>query len=431
MKEEKVIKILKKPKGTRALFEEEINKREFLVQKLSYWARSIGFKKIQTPTFERSSIFLDSNNPEGEILKKELFFLKNEDYVLKPEETAIVARTIASEKLLSCNPSPLKFFYSSQCFRHERPQNQRFREFTQFGLEIIKASSLAYEVELIYMLDSFFKNTLNLGLLKLRVNFLSNKETRRKWTKELTKYFLKNNEGLSNNSLERIKNNPIRILDDEKDSLLDIVKKAPKIQQFLSEEELERIKKIKRFLSELGVDYTWDETLVRGLDYYTGIVFEWNYRGLGVAGGGRYDELFNKFSHLSKDLKDVPSVGLAIGIERLIHSLEKSEYEWPTQPNKKVYLCNLFPEVESKIIELIKKLRDNDLEVESNWELKDLKSHFKFSEKQNIKWLLIYGAKEKENNEIILKEQNKSFQISFPLSKDEDLIRELQNLVEH
>lgn len=428
MKEE-TVKILKGPKGTRTLFEGELNKRELIIQQLSSWARSFGFSKLQTPTFERSSLFIDSVNPESEILKKELFFLRGENYALKPEETATVARTIASEKLISSEPTPLKFFYISQCFRHERPQRQRFREFTQFGVEIVKASSLFYEVELIYMLDSFFRESLKLNLLKLRVNYLSNRETRRKWSEELTKYFQENNEGLSDKSLQRITVNPIRILDDDKDSWLEIVQNAPKIQQFLSREELERVTKIKNLLDELRISYIWDETLVRGLDYYTGIVFEWNYRGLGVAGGGRYDELFEKFSSHSKDLKKIPCVGLAIGLERLMHTLEKSEFQWPTKPNRKVYFCNLLADIEPKLIKILKELRGSGLDVESNWEIKDLKTHFKWSERLNIKWLLIYGAREQEKNEIILKEQNKSFQISFSLEQVEELIRELHSLI--
>ncbi|AFN64964.1 histidyl-tRNA ligase [Mycoplasma wenyonii str. Massachusetts] len=416
--------MIKEPRGTRTLFSEELNKREGLVKELSSWASSLGFSKIQTPTFENSSLYIDQSAPENEILKKELFFLRDESLALKPEETASVARAVTSGKLLFSNPTPLKFFYSSQCFRHERPQKQRFREFTQFGLEIIKASSWVYEVELIYMLDSLFREKFQLDSLKLRVNYLSNKETRSKWTKALTAYFSENNEGLSSNSLKRIKTNPIRILDDERDSSLEIVQKAPKIEQFLSEEEREKSSKIKTLLSELGLNYHWDESLVRGLDYYTGTVFEWNYKGLGIAGGGRYDELFNKFG-----LKDIPCVGLAIGIERLLNTLEESGFNWPKKLDKRVYFCNLLSEVEPRILRLAKKLRDSGIELESNWELQELKSHFRFSERLNIKWLLIYGAKEQSENKVILKEQNQKSQSSFELENPEELVKELNKLM--
>ncbi|AFO51702.1 histidyl-tRNA ligase [Candidatus Mycoplasma haematolamae str. Purdue] len=418
------------PRGTRTVLGLELEKKNCLRRLLTELVKKSCFIEIETPMFEYKTLFTNDKDDPSNILDKELFYLEGKKYALRPEGTAPVARAVVTEKLLHTLPSPLKFFYFAQCFRYERPQKGRFREFTQFGLEIINASSFIYEVETVKMIDSFLRNDLKLEKVELRINYLSSSETKAKWSKALTKYFLPLAEELSKTSQERIKVNPIRILDDRRDSQLKIVKAAPKISDFLSKAEEEEIKEIRGLLNKLEIRYLWDPNLVRGLDYYTGLVFEWSLNNLAIAGGGRYDELFNRFcKRHQKEVDKVPSLGLAIGIDRLQEALNEAKFRWPILPEKKIYLCNLTNEVDPKIMKLIERLREYEIVVDSNWDLQDLKSHFKYSSRLGIDWLLIYGPQERESREIILKQQFKNYKITFSLENQEALIREIRDVL--
>lgn len=418
-------------RGTRSFQGDELEQRKHLGNLLLEWAQKNNFLEIQLPTIEYSDLFVGSNEVGENILEKEIFFLEGKKYALKPEGTISIAREVINQKALDKVSSPLKFCYLTQCFRYERPQKGRYREFTQFGIEIVNASSIFYEVELIFSMNKFLREKLGLNPI-LKLNYLSSSKIKKEWSKELTKYFTEHSDKLNQISKERIINNPIRILDDKQVSKLKIIKDAPKISHFFSEEEKERIKEIQKCLRSLNLKYQWDENLVRGLDYYTGIVFEWQINDLAIAGGGRYDELFDKFQTGKAQKKAVPSLGMAIGFDRLQLALNEVNYEWPFLRNKEeiIYICYLLPKVESKILNLIQDLKNEGVKVETNWDSQDLASHFKYSEKLGIKWLLIYGEKESLNKEIILKRQYKNYQIILPLDNKEVLIQKVKRTVE-
>ncbi|ADX97903.1 histidine--tRNA ligase [Mycoplasma suis] len=418
-------------RGTRSIRGEELRQRNYIKKLLVQWARNNNFSEIELPTFEYSDLFVGSSEQEENILEKEIFFLEGKKYALKPEGTISIAREIVNQKMIAREVSPLKFCYLTQCYRYERPQKGRYREFTQFGVEIVNANSVFFEIELILSLNKFLNSVLGLTP-HLRINYLASSEIKKKWAEELRTYFSdpENSAKLSKISRDRIRENPIRILDDKNDSHLQVVKDSPKIHNYFSEEDKKNVETIKKYLNCLGVKYQWDNNLVRGLDYYTGIVFEWEINNLTIAGGGRYNELFNKFQTGTTPKNTIPSLGLAVGIDRLHLALNENNYKWPRKISYKLYLCNLMVNIEPKVILLVQKLKEEGIQVETNWEFKDLNSHFKYSDKLGFRWLLIYGEKEHNNREIILKEQNKNYQIYFSLDNLEVLIEEVKRTLE-
>ncbi|CCE66658.1 histidine--tRNA ligase [Candidatus Mycoplasma haematominutum] len=416
--------MLTQPRGTKTLLGERLEKKRWLQEELTKWAEKFNFQEIETPTFEHSELFVGEKPDSESILEKELFYLEGKKYALKPEETAAISRVVFTDKLLQRSSSPLKFFYFSQCFRYERPQKGRFREFTQFGVELIRCNSIFHEIELILSLDELLRKTFNLNL-ELRINYLSNSDTKRKWSRQLTTYFESSPQQLSKLSQERIFKNPIRILDDKRDSQTELVKSSPKIRHLLTNIETLNLAEIKRYLTKLNVQYVWDESLVRGLDYYTGLVFEWNYNGLTIAGGGRYDEMFQRFA---KDADHISSIGMALGLERLQEVLDETSFNWPLRKKIKVYLCYLLDNIELEILLFIKRMRLLGIIVETNWDIRELKTHFRLSEKLNIQWLLIYGEQEKTKGEIILKQQLKNYKIHFSLADGNSLVNEIRRV---
>ncbi|AJR12012.1 histidyl-tRNA synthetase [Mesomycoplasma dispar] len=385
------------PKGTYDLFEE--NGRIFLnVRKVFFeLAEKFNFSYIETPIFEYATIF-QTTNEISDIVTKELYKFNdksNRQLALRPEGTAPIMRAVSQHKL---HQNEKKLFYFGPMFRYENPQKGRFRQFYQAGFEIInyKNNSLEFQIlEIIILIREILKN-LGINNYELKINFLSNSETRAKYTKNLSEYFQKFTDKLEVISRSRIKNNPLRILDDKIESEKDFVKLAPKINTFWSDEDQNKFYLIISTLDKFKIPYTIDYNLVRGLDYYDDFVFEFIdiSKTLGakltLVGGGCYNNLPLKFG-----LDNFKSIGMAFGIERLIEII-KSNSRLITK-NLDFFLIGFNHSEILKNFELANLLRKENFKVDLNKVPLSINKGFQKAKKSTAKFAFFFEKNQNEN----------------------------------
>lgn len=316
-----------RPRGTTDLYYSQIDEFNQVCDVLRLMANFYSLNEIQTPTFEHLELFNKSVGETSDIVTKELYSFQDKGerwLALRPEGTAGVIRAYVENKLYGNQNKVLKFFYLMNLFRYERPQGGRMREFHQFGIEFLGVNNYLDDVEVVIFADNIL-NYFKIKDIELHINNLGNFEQRLKWMEALKIYFKKYQNELSPDSLKRLDKNPLRILDDKVDGQKPFVKNAPKLTEFLNDKEKEYFENIKIALSQVGIKYIIDETLVRGLDYYTGLVFEFvstNKELVGKAtiiGGGRYAKLIEDTGGPA----NYEGIGFAIGIERLIIAIKE------------------------------------------------------------------------------------------------------------
>lgn len=403
-----------KPRGTNDVFGQELDDFNHVINVLKIVARFYNYNEIVTPMFEHKELFIRNIGETSDIVTKEFYDFKdkgNRDLVLRPEGTVAVIRSVVENKLLSKMPLPLKFFYVGPMFRYERPQNGRTRQFNQFGIEHIGIKTYHEQIEVILMAKAIL-DILKIKNYCLKINYIGNVDTRKKWMDDLNQYFSKHMDELSVDSQNRVNKNPLRILDDKIDSKKNVVINAPKIDKYLTDAEKEEIKLILNSLDSLHIDYELDSTMVRGLDYYFGLVFEFvsTSKELSentIIGGGKYSKLVGELGG-----NDTDCIGFAIGIERLImaHVIENGHI-LPKQLD--VYIASI-GNTKLNTLNLSDALRKSGFSVDNNLSLDKLDKHFKYASKFNPKKILIFGEQEKQSGSVIVKDQ---------LNKTEEVVK--------
>ncbi len=319
---------MKKMKGTRDYFGYDSKKINYVFNLLDETSKEFGYEKIITPTFEVSELFTRTVGNDVDVVNKEMYTFsdkKGRSLSLRPEGTAGATRLALENKLIDNNQIQ-SFYYISNMFRYERPQKGRQREFFQFGVERYGEDCLMVDTEVIQFGISIL-NKLNIDKYELQINSIGSSEDRIKYNDALKEFTSSRLDNLSDYAKEKYNSDNIfRIFDTKNDNDLEILKDAPSMIDFLSKESLERFKKIKLTLRQLEIKFIVNDKLVRGLDYYNDLVFEFvstDEENLGskstIIGGGRYNKLVNKID----SSKDVPAVGFALGIERLILASDK------------------------------------------------------------------------------------------------------------
>jgi histidyl-tRNA synthetase len=345
---------------------------------------------------------------------------------LRPELTAGIMRSIVTNKLYANADLPLKYYYLGPCFRYERPQAGRYRQFNQFGVEAIGAPSYLQDAEVISM---GYRILYLLGIenVKVYINSLGDEESRKNYKAALKEYFAKHIDKMCGDCKRRYETNPLRILDCKVEEDQEIIKGAPKMSDYLSEEARLYLNNVVSLLKELGIEAIQDDNLVRGLDYYTGVVFEYHVdkvEGLdnvgALGGGGHYANLLKEIGG-----PDLEGVGLAFGIERLAyiysHTTKRSFKYGPD-----LYLMGMNQEIIDKNFSLAEVLRSNGFIVDSNYEVKSMKSLLKTAVRKNAKFALIIGEDELAKNELTIKNLKTQEQTSVSL---DDMIHVLQSMV--
>ncbi len=394
--------MLQKPKGTLDIYGEDGKIFDYISNYTSAFMSLYNYEFIKLPTFESTELFYRGVGDTTDIVNKETYdFLdkSNRKMTLRPEMTAGTARCLIEDKLYA--EGVKKFYYLGSCFRYERPQSGRLREFTQFGIECFNVSNPKVDAEVISLAYRYLSG-LGLTNLVVKLNSLGNKESRKEYNKVIKEYLSKDYDNLCDTCKERLSKNPLRILDCKYDGEREYIKNAPKTLDYLNEESKSYFEEVKSSLESLGIPFIEDSTLVRGLDYYSHTVFEIisDIPELGKAntlcGGGRYDGLIELLGGPS-----TPGIGFAMGIERIIILLKELECYVPDK-ELDVFVMNL--DNTNYAFQIIADLRLSEFSVETDYTGKNMKGMWKLVDKLNPKFVLIIGEDERVNDYITVKD---------------------------
>lgn len=394
--------MIQKPKGTLDIYGEEGKIFEYLRDYMTSFVSLYNYEYVKIPMFEASELYVRGVGESTDIVNKETYtFLDkgNRSITLRPELTAGVVRMLLENKLYTKEVN--KFYYFGSVFRYERPQTGRYREHTQFGVEVFGVKSPYQDAEVISIVYRLLSN-LGLENLKVKINSLGDNESRENYKKALREYLENKVNNLCEDCQKRYNINILRVLDCKVDKDTEILKNVPKICDYLTNESKLYFEGIKKALDVLEIPYEEDSNLVRGLDYYTDMVFEivTDIEGLGnantVCGGGRYDNLVETLGE-----KSIPAVGFGMGIERLMILL-KEMGKINIENRIDAYVMDLGANEYS--FEIIDLLRSNGFIIETNYMNKNIKSQFKIVEDINPKYVIIIGEDEKKGNYVTIKD---------------------------
>ena len=404
-------------KGTRDILPDDSYKWQEVEKFMLETSRLYGFKEIRVPVFEHTEVFNRSVGDTTDVVQKEMYTFDDKggrSITLRPELTAGVVRS-AIEKGLVNGALPLKVCYIGGCYRYEKPQAGRLREFHQFGVECFGAGEPAADAEVISLAKSVL-NGLGVSKLSLQINSIGCPECRKKYHAALKEFFEAQKDNLCETCKDRLDRNPMRILDCKSPVCSEIAKNAPVMVDFLCDDCAAHFEGVKAHLNAMGIAYTVNPHIVRGLDYYTRTVFEFVSNSIGaqgtVCGGGRYDGLVSQMGGPA-----VPALGFGMGIERLMLVLES---EGVTLPEPKT--CDLFISVVGnaaavKASELCTKLRAEGFCAQSEISGRGLKAQMRFANKIGAKFLVVLGDDELNNNKAILKDMSNSETKEIDLDK--------------
>lgn len=397
--------MITKPKGTKDISGQTSWNWNTLENKLKSISAVFNIQEIRTPIFESKSLFVSTVGEGTDVVNKELYEFNDKgdrEMALRPEGTAGVIRSFIEDKMY-VNNDITKLFYLGQMFRYERPQNGRQRQFNQFGIELLSKDEIPYlDFEAISMAQKII-DELELKDIKLVINNLGDGESRTKYNIALNKHFEERKEELCDTCKERIGVNPMRIIDCKVCSKEAVVKKAPMIYAYISQASKTYFEEIKKYLDNAEIKYEEDATLVRGLGYYTGLVFEFvntnENQGAKstIIGGGHYSNLVK---HLGGP--DIKGVGFAIGMERLMIALELSGYEFK-QRSIDAMIINV-AEDNTYANNLLTTLRTNDIKADISY--RKFKNAFKDVESTNAKAAIIIGNTEIKESKVVIKWQD-------------------------
>ena len=381
-------------KGTNDILPSDSHDWQFVEGKMLEVASLYGFKEIRVPVFEHTEVFLRSVGDTTDVVQKEMYTFDDKggrSITLRPELTAGVIRS-AIEKGLVNGALPAKVCYIGGCYRYEKPQAGRLREFHQFGVECIGAPSPNADAEVIALARQVL-TSVGIEKIALEINSIGCPECRKAYHAALKEYFSSNIDELCPTCKERLDRNPMRILDCKSPICSGIAAKAPVVLDYLCDDCHDHFEAVKAHLTAQGIDYTVNPHIVRGLDYYTRTVFEFVSGDIGaqstVCGGGRYDGLISQMGGPT-----VASLGFGMGIERLMLLLKAQQTELPKAPTTDLYIAALGDKALLKASALCAELRSEGYKAETDICSRGLKAQMKFADKIGAKFTVVLGDDE-------------------------------------
>ena len=401
---------IQKPRGTMDIFPSETRVWQKIESKARDVAARFGFGEIRTPTFEELSLFQRGVGEVTDVVQKEMYTFadrENKIFALRPEGTASVARAII-ENGKSSDPMPLKYYYIINCFRYEKPQAGRSREFFQFGTEMFGTRDPSADATAIALAHTLIKE-LGIKGVRLNINSIGCPSCRPKYRQALVDYFTANEGELCDTCKERLKTNPLRVLDCKSPICSEIAKDAPATTDYLCDECRDHFDSLRSYLEAMGIEYEINTRIVRGLDYYTKTVFEFICDGIGaqstVCGGGRYDGLMEQI-----DGPALPGIGFGMGLTRIILAMKESGVLDDETPRPILYVAPLGKGAVAKALSIVSALRDKGMYAECDICQRSLKAQMKYADKLGAKYTLIIGDSELESGKAQLKNMEKSEQ---------------------
>lgn len=398
--------LTKAPRGTQDVLPEQSAKWQYVEKTVMKVAELFGFKEIRFPTFEHTELFARGVGDSTDVVQKEMYtFLdKGERSVtLRPEGTASAMRTLIEHGLLN-GALPVKASYLTSCFRYEKPQAGRLREFHQFGAELVGTASPAADAEMISMVNQIF-DQLQIEGIKLEINSIGCPECRTKYNNALKEYFKSHEDELCETCRERLDRNPMRILDCKSPICSKIGKGAPVILDYLCEDCSAHFNELQERLDNLGIEYYINPTIVRGLDYYTRTVFEFISTNIGsqgtVCGGGRYDGLIELLGG-----PKTPSIGFAMGLERLLLLMENTGVFFPEEGRIDIYVGSMGTKASIESANIVNSLRAEGFKAECDLCARSVKAQMKYADKIGASLSCIIGDSELESGKVTVKDMN-------------------------
>jgi len=390
---------IQRPKGTKDMLPQDAYKWHYVENTFKEVASNFSMREIRTPIFEHTDLFSRGVGDTTDVVQKEMYTFNdkgNRSITLKPEGTASAVRAFIENRLFN-EAQPTKLFYVTPCFRYENVQKGRLRQFHQCGIEMFGSKEPSIDAEVIAFAMEVLKK-LGLNSLRLNINNLGCPKCRPKYNEALKKFLQENYDNLCPTCKERFEKNPMRILDCKERRCNEITKNAPKIIDYVCEECETHFEKVKVYLGLLKIPYEIDPGIVRGLDYYTKTIFEILNDDFTICGGGRYDGMIAELGG-----PPMPAIGFAMGIERMIITLEKEGLEIPREDEVALYIGSIGEEAYKKSFILANELRSKGTKVEINHMGRSLKAEMKYANKLGARFTTILGDDELENKQIKLK----------------------------
>ena len=394
------------PKGTKDVLPQDSYKWQFVESAARQTAAQFNIKEIRTPVFEHTELFQRGVGETTDVVTKEMYTFLDKggrSITLKPEGTAGAVRLFIENGLAS-SPMPLKAFYLTPCYRYERPQAGRLREFHQFGIEIFGSAEADADAEVIFAASSFL-DKLGIKDVKLEINSIGCKSCRSEYNRALKDYFRPHLASMCPTCNDRFEKNPLRMIDCKEEGCKKITANAPKILDYLCPDCRAHFDKVKALLDTLGVDYFVNPDIVRGLDYYTRTVFEFVSTSIGaqgtVCGGGRYDGLISELGG-----GNVPAIGFGAGIERLLLLMENTSVAFPAPPVPDIYVAGMDEPSRLEAFRLVSEIRRGGLCAECDKMNRSVKAQLKYADKIGAKFVAVIGESEMASKECSVKKMS-------------------------
>lgn len=411
------------PKGTKDILPSQVYKWHYVEDKFKEICSNYGFKEIRTPIFEHTELFSRGVGDTTDIVEKQMYTFKDyadRSLTLKPEGTSPVVRAFIENKLYA-EVQPSKYFYIIPCFRYEKPQSGRLREFHQLGLEIFGTDNTMADAEVIGAATDFL-DAMGIEDLELKINSIGCPNCREKYKEKLKEFLKDKYDQLCDTCKNRYERNPMRILDCKSAVCNQLTVGAPLMIDYLCEECQTAFTDLKKNLDAMDIPYTVDPSIVRGLDYYTKTAFEFVSNKIGaqgtVCGGGRYDHLIEQVGG-----PPIPGVGFGLGIERLLLVLESSGIEIPEAKDIDVFIAIMGDKAKAFGLKLLRTLRKNNVKAEMDILGRNLKGQFKYADRLNAKYAIVIGDDEIERGEVSIKTMATSEQKNVPIDEIMDQLK--------
>ena len=414
--------MIQKPYGTNDILPGHTEKWQYIESVARETAALYGFGEIRFPTIEYTELFQRGVGDTTDVVQKEMYTFDDREegrsISLRPEGTASVARSVIENGLYG-GTMPLRLYYIIPCFRHEKPQAGRYREFYQFGVELFGATSAAADAQIIALGAAFLRR---LGLpFILRLNSIGCKKCRADYQRALVEYFSAHRDKLCDSCKTRLERNPLRLLDCKSEICSEIAKDAPKTTDYLCDDCAQHYNELLATLDGMGIEYVSDPKIVRGLDYYSRTVFEYQFTGIGaqnaLGGGGRYDGLIESVGGPS-----LSGIGFAMGINRLILAMEQTGASYPEQPKPTLYIAALGAPAMRRAAVLAQQLREQGVRAESDIVGRSLKAQMKYAGKSGFRYTLMIGDSELETGRAFLRNMEQSEQTEIEIDRVADYL---------
>ena len=406
--------IITAPKGTADILPSQSHKWHYVENIIRDTCRLYGFSEIRTPVFEHTEVFVRGVGDTTDVVTKEMYTFEDKggrSITLRPEGTAGIVRSFIENGIFN-EPLPAKLYYLINCFRYEKPQKGRLRQFSQFGVELFGATSPETDAHVI-SLPYTVLNRLGLSDIELNINSIGCKECRAKYREALIEYFEDKKDKLCPTCNERLYKNPMRILECKSDICADIAKDAPKILDYLCDDCDAHFKKVMSLLDNMGIAYKVNPYIVRGLDYYNRTVFEFISKNIGaqgtVCGGGRYDGMTEQLGGAN-----YAGIGFAMGLERIMLLVDDASVEAPTPD---IYLAPMGERAKMECAKLAMSLTAMGVCVEYDLMDRSLKAQMKFANKIGAKAVAVIGDSELDSGIVKIKNMSNGAETETEISK--------------